>query len=50
MDHCLHLQTSVLLPVRLLYSVVLTPGIDEEFLEGSDSIAEPSQLQYVTEV
>lgn len=48
-DHCLLLQTSVLSPVTLLYSVVLTSEIDEEFLEGSDSITQPSQLQYGTE-
>lgn len=48
-DHYLLLQTSDLSPVTLLYSVVLTSGIDEEFLEGSDSITRPSQLPYGTE-
>lgn len=48
-DRCLRLQTSVLSPATLLYSVVLTSGLDEEFLEGSDGIAQPSQLQYGTD-
>lgn len=48
-DHCLRLQTSVLSPVTLQYLAVLTSGLDEEFLEGGDSIAQPSQLQCGTE-